>query len=172
MAATTPTQLFDDARITSMGLLSEAYLGLMGRLACQIAEHKLSPVEFEMLLRLSRSPDCRLRMTDLSAQTSLTASGVTRVVDRLERESLVTREACASDRRSLYAALTQSGRARIAAILPGHIALIEQWFTGRLTPEQLEAMLTGLRVIRDAVRPNAAAGSTRTAQPPALATHA
>lgn len=159
-SATASVDLFDDARITSMGLLSEAYLGLTTRLACQIAEHKVSQVEFEVLLRLSRSPDCRLRMTDLSAQTSLTASGVTRVVDRLERDNLVVREACASDRRSLYAVLTQSGRTRIAAILPGHIALIEQWFTSRLTPDELDGLLAGLRVIRDAVRPAATAGST------------
>ncbi len=154
------TDLFDDPRITSMGLFTEAYLGLMARLACQIAEHHISPIEFEVLLRLSRSPGGQLRMTDLSAQTSLSASGVTRVVDRLERDRLVERQACPSDRRSLYAAITRSGRDRIAAILPGHVALIEEWFTGRLSPEALESMLAGLRTVRDAVRPEAAAGST------------
>ena len=152
-------ELFDDPRITAMGLLSEAYLGVTGRLACQIAEHGLSPIEFETLLRLSRSPDGQLRMTDLAAQTSLTASGVTRVVDRLERDSLVTRTACPSDRRSLYTVITKSGRDRIAAVLPGHIELIEQWFTGRLAPDALESLLGCLRTVRDAVRPGAEAGA-------------
>ena len=80
--------VFDDPRITAMGLLAETYLGLMSRLSCQVAEHGLSSIEFEVLLRLGRSPQGQLRMTDLSAQTSLTASGVTRVVDRLERDGL------------------------------------------------------------------------------------
>ena len=152
-------ELFDDPRITAMGLLAETYLGVTGRLACQIAEHGLSPIEFETLLRLSRSPDGRLRMTDLAAQTSLTASGVTRVVDRLERDSLVMRTACASDRRSLYTVITKSGRDRIAAVLPGHVKLIEEWFTGRLDPDELESLLTCLRTVRDAVRPGAEAGA-------------
>jgi MarR family transcriptional regulator, 2-MHQ and catechol-resistance regulon repressor len=152
-------ELFDDPRITAVGLLTEAYLGLSARLACQIAQHDLSPIEFEILLRLGRSPNGELRMTDLSAQTSLTASGVTRVVDRLERDSLVMRRACPSDRRSLYTVITTSGRARLDDILPGHLELINDWFTGRLSPTDLESLLAGLRQIRDAVRPGAEAGA-------------
>jgi DNA-binding MarR family transcriptional regulator len=153
-------EIFDDPRITAIGLFGEAYVGLMARLQCQIAQHDLSPIEFEILLRLSRSPDGQLRMTDLSAQTSLTASGVTRVIDRLEKASLVQRTACPTDRRSLYAVITRSGRERIAGVLPGHLDLINEWFTGRLEPAQLEALLSGLRVVRDAVRPGAESGAT------------
>jgi DNA-binding MarR family transcriptional regulator len=97
-------------------------------------------------------------MTDLAAQTSLTASGVTRVVDRLERDSLVTRTACPSDRRSLYTVITQSGRARLEAVLPRHVELIDEWFTGQLTPKALDDLLSGLRTVRDTVRPGAEAG--------------
>jgi hypothetical protein len=45
-------------------------------------------------------------------------------------------------------------------VLPGHLDLIDQWFTGLLTPDQLDGLMTGLRVIRDAVRPGATAGAT------------
>jgi MarR family 2-MHQ and catechol resistance regulon transcriptional repressor len=156
-------ELIDDPRITAMGLLAETYLGLTGRLACQMAEHGLSPIEFEVLLRLGRSPGGQLRMTDLAAQTSLTASGVTRVVDRLERDSLVTRRACPSDRRSLYTVITQSGRTRLNGILPGHLELISEWFTGRLSDNELDGLLSGLRTVRDAVRPGAEAGASSVA---------
>jgi MarR family transcriptional regulator, 2-MHQ and catechol-resistance regulon repressor len=152
-------ELFDDPRITAMGLFSEAFVGLTARLSCQIARHGLSMIEFEVLIRLGRSPDGQLRMTDLSAQTSLTASGVTRVIDRLERDGYVSRMACPTDRRSLYAVITRSGRDRLAAILPEHIELIDEWFTGRLNPQDLEATLSGLRTVRDAVRPGAEAGA-------------
>src|SRR5215203_205447 len=72
-----------DERLTIMGLLAETFAGLAARGSTQLAGFGLSSVEFEVLLRLSRSPAGLLRMTDLTAQTSLTSSGVTRVVDRL-----------------------------------------------------------------------------------------
>jgi DNA-binding MarR family transcriptional regulator len=153
------TGLTNDERLTAIGLFAEAYVGLTGRFAAQLAEHHLDQVEFEVLIRLARSPNGELRMTDLSAQTSLTTSGVTRVVDRLQRDGLVRRRACPTDRRSSYAVITASGRKRLEAVLPGHLALIDEWFTGRLTPEQLTAVLDGLRTVRDAVSPGATAGT-------------
>ncbi len=158
-------KLFDDPRITAMGLFSEAFVGLNTRLACQIARHGLSMIEFEVLLRLSRSPDGQLRMTDLSSQTSLTASGVTRVIDRLERDGFVARAACPTDRRSLYAVISRAGLERLTAIMPGHLELIDEWFTGQLRPDELDGLLTSLRTVRDAVRPGAEAGALVAAGP-------
>jgi DNA-binding MarR family transcriptional regulator len=151
-------KLFDDPRITAMGLFTEAFTGLTALVSEQLSGHGVSIVEFEVLIRLARSPRHQLRMTDLAAQTQLTTSGITRVVDRLERTGLVCREACATDRRSSYAVLTADGRARMAEILPGHIELIERWFTGLLAPDALGQLLDSLRVVRDAVRPNATSG--------------
>jgi DNA-binding MarR family transcriptional regulator len=98
-------------------------------------------------------------MTDLAGQTSLSTSGVTRVVDRMDRDQLVRREACASDRRSSYAVITEAGLRRLEEVLPGHLELVQQWFIGQLSPAQLEQMLESLRRIRDAVNPCATAGS-------------
>ena len=149
----------DDPRFTAFGLFAEAYTGLTARFAAQLEEHRLSAVEFEVLLRLARSPGRRLRMTDLAGQTSLSTSGVTRVVDRMDRDGLVRREACASDRRSSYAVVTDAGLRRLDEVLPGHLALVQQWFIGQLTPDQLTGLLESLRTIRDAVNPCATAGS-------------
>ncbi|MEV0805357.1 MarR family transcriptional regulator [Micromonospora sp. NPDC050200] len=157
--------VFDDPRITAVGLLVEAYAGLSARFADQYEEHGLSAVEFEVLMRLARSPGNQLRMTDLAAQTSLSTSGVTRVVDRMERDGLLCRRACPSDRRSSYAVVTPSGLKRLDETLPGHLRIIEQWFTGQLEPPTLAAMLDGLRQVRDAVHPGATAGSTEPAEP-------
>lgn len=153
--------VFDDARITAIGLLVETYTGLWARFTAQFEEHGLSSVEFEVLMRLARSPAQQLRMTDLAAQTSLSTSGVTRVVDRMERAGLLRRRACPDDRRSSYAVLTAAGMQRLDETLPGHLELIEQWFTGQLDPAALRAVLDGLRRIRDAVHPGAVAGSIR-----------
>lgn len=151
--------LFDDERITAVGLFAEAYSGLSARFAAQFAEHGLSTVEFEVLIRLARSADHQLRMTDLAAQTSLSTSGVTRVVDRMERDGLVCRRACPTDRRSSYTVVTAAGLARLSATLPGHLELIDKWFTGQLAPAQLETVLDGLRTVRDAVAPEATSGA-------------
>lgn len=150
----------DDPRFTAFGLFAEAFTGLTNRLAAQFEEHRLSAVEFEVLMRLARSPGSRLRMTDLAGQTSLSTSGVTRVVDRMDRDGLVRREACPSDRRSSYAVITTAGRQRLDEVLPGHLALLQQWFIGQLTPGQLDNLLESMRTIRDAVHPCATAGST------------
>ena len=154
-----PGNLFDDPRITAVGLLFEAQSALTARFAVQFAEHGLSQVEFEVLIRLARSPDQRLRMTDLAAQTALSTSGVTRVVDRLERDGLVARHACETDRRISYAQLTKAGLARLEETLPGHLKLIEQWFTGQFCAEKLDELLAALRTVRDALRPEATAGA-------------
>jgi DNA-binding MarR family transcriptional regulator len=153
---------FDDHRFTAIGLFAEAFAGLTARFAAQLESHGLSLVEFEVLMRLARSPGRRLRMTDLAAQTSLSTSGVTRVVDRMDRGGLICREACSSDRRSSYAVITAAGVARLDETVPGHLRLIDEWFIGQLTAEQLDALLEALRAVRDAVHPCATAGSDGT----------
>ncbi|MFB9234705.1 MarR family winged helix-turn-helix transcriptional regulator [Plantactinospora siamensis] len=151
--------LFDDPRITALGLFVETYSGLAARFAAQLDQHDLSMVEFEVLMRLARSPGHQLRMSDLAAQTSLSTSGVTRVVDRMERDGLIRRRACPSDRRSSYAVATEEGRCRLDQTLPGHLRIIEDWFTGQLAPADLDHLLASLRTLRDAVHPGATAGS-------------
>ncbi|RBQ21277.1 MarR family transcriptional regulator [Spongiactinospora rosea] len=151
---------FDDPRLTAMGLLTEVQTGLSAKMEPSFAAAGLSEIDFETLIRLSRSPCRRLRMSDLAAQTTLSTSGMTRVVDRLERDGLVERQACETDRRASYAALTGAGADALAKVLPQHLDDIERWFTGLLTPEQLDGLLAALRVIRDVVRPCATAGAS------------
>jgi DNA-binding MarR family transcriptional regulator len=148
-----------DPRITAIGLLIETAGGLNAKLTTQYAEHKLAPAEFEVLVRIARTPGQALRMTDLAAQTLLTTSGITRVVDRLEREGLVERRPCPTDRRGSLAAITDAGRDRLDAVLPGHLELVEKWFTSQLSPADMDALLASLRIIRDGVRPEATAGA-------------
>lgn len=155
---------YDDPRLTAMGLLSEVHAGLTARMAPAFAAAGLSEIDFETLIRLARSPEQMLRMSDLAAQTGLSTSGVTRVVDRLERERLVRRQSCPVDRRSSYAVLTEEGAHRLESVLPRHLADIDEWFTGLLSPPQLDALLAALRVIRDKVRPGATAGADRADQ--------
>ncbi|AFU05523.1 MarR family winged helix-turn-helix transcriptional regulator [Nocardia brasiliensis] len=150
--------LFDDPRLTTMGLLFEAHAGVVARLEPTWRAHGLSGMDLNALMRLSRSPDRRLRMSDLATQTALSTSGVTRLVDRLTRAGLVERELDPGDRRSAYAVLTAAGAQRLTEVLPDYLVAVDRWLTGLLTPEQLEGFVTALRVVRDTVNPEATAG--------------
>ena len=144
--------LLDDSRLTAVGLFMEAHLGLSAKLAPRFAEYGLSETEYEVLLRLARTPGERLRMSDLSAQTSLSTSGITRVVDR----------------RGTWARITDTGMKRVLSVLGPHLDDVEEWFTGRLTAEQLAALTDALRIIRDAVHPGAVAGAGVASAPAAV----
>ncbi|HEY2577558.1 MAG TPA: MarR family transcriptional regulator [Streptosporangiaceae bacterium] len=155
---TTDTAIFEDPRLTAMGLLAETFAGLQAKVMPTITAAGLSMTDFDVLLRLARSGGQRLRMSDLAAQTALSTSGVTRVVDRLENHGLAAREICPSDRRGAYAVLTGEGGRLLASLLSGHLNDIDRWFTGLLSPDQLDALLSALRILRGEVRPGATAG--------------
>lgn len=109
-----------------------------------------------MLVRLARSPGNRLRMSDLASQASLTPSGLTRAVDRLEATGLVTRRACDEDRRGSYAELTPLGQAKMDEVLPDHRAQLESILPVALSPEERAEVVALLRRLRDVVNPDAA----------------
>ncbi|WP_245717736.1 MarR family winged helix-turn-helix transcriptional regulator [Nocardia jejuensis] len=150
-----PKHLFNDPRLTAIGLLYEAHDGLVARLEPTWKANGLSGLDLNALMRLSRSPGRKLRMTDLATQTNLSTSGVTRLVDRLERNGFVRREADPSDRRSAYAVLSAAGATRVARVLPAYLEGVERWFTGLFTPEQLEVLVASLRTVRDVASPEA-----------------
>jgi DNA-binding MarR family transcriptional regulator len=120
----------------------------------------VSSVWFGILLRLARTPDHRLRMSDLAAQTSLSASGLTRAVDRMEAAGLVERQACPSDRRGQECVLTEDGKRRVLTALPGHLAQVTEAFETAFTPRELEQFTTLMRKLRDAANPCAAVHSS------------
>jgi DNA-binding MarR family transcriptional regulator len=151
---------FDDPRLTAMGLIIEVHGSLTAELDRVHGQRGLSGTDFDTLIRLARSPDQRLRMTDLAAQTALSTSGITRIVDRLERRGLVRRQSVAVDRRSWLAVLTEAGDELLRVHVPAVVDTVERSFTGTLPPEQLDALVVALRTIRSQVRPDAAAGAS------------
>lgn len=141
-----------DPRLMAMGLLIEVHGGLTAKMEGVFAAHGLSGNEFDTLIRLDRASGAELRMSDLAAQSGLSTSGMTRIVDRLEGEGLVCRNACPGDRRSSLAVLTEPGRQRLEALLPELLEAIERCFTGALAPGQLDGLLASLRLVRAVVR--------------------
>ncbi len=109
------------------------------------AEVGILPEEADLLVRLGEAPEQRLRMADVSRSLRLSKSGVTRLVDRLAERGLVLRAACPSDRRVVYAGLTNEGRLAAAAAAPALAAGVAQHLAGRLSPEDLDHLTASLR---------------------------
>lgn len=152
----TPAALLDHANLTTIGLLVEAHAGIAAAAGPRLeADHGLSGQRFEVLLRLVRTPGRRMRMSDLAAQTTLSASGLTRVIDRLVADGLVERAVCPSDRRGSFAVLTSEGEERILATVPAHVAQVTEILTGAFSPTELATFSALVRRLRDAVNPAA-----------------
>lgn len=140
-----------DERITAVGLFFEAHAAVRRALEQGIAEAgDISPQWFEVLLRLSRTPGNALRMTELAnAMTSISPSGLTRLVDRLEDAGYVHRRRCADDRRGAFAEVTAEGIALVERILPRHLADIDAAFVGLLGERELASVSKAMRKLRD-----------------------
>ena len=107
---------------------------------------------YEILVRLSETPDRRLRMAELATGTQSSRSRVSHAVTRLEERGWVRREACESDRRGQNAVLTDEGFAALAAAAPGHVAQVRATVIDALSTAQLRALADASTTIAEAVR--------------------
>lgn len=103
-------------------------------------EHGLPLTSYDVLIQLSLVPDRRLRMFELADAVVLSRSGLTRLVDRLERDGLVERERGEVDPRQMYARLTGRGLEVLADATPTHVAGIKERFLERLSDEQTKQL--------------------------------
>jgi DNA-binding MarR family transcriptional regulator len=105
--------------------------------ASLLTEHGLTVNDYEVLLLLARAPGRRLRRVDLSESLLLTASGITRLLEGLERLGYVNRAGCPSDGRVVYAELTPAGLERLRDASGSHLADLEMHFRPRFDDEEL-----------------------------------
>jgi len=104
-----------------------------------IEVHDLPLAWYDVLVQLAEAPDRRLRMSDLAGAVLLSRSGVTRLVDRLEREGLVARIKCRDDARGTFTVLTDAGLARLRDASGTHLDGVRRHVTGRFTDDELES---------------------------------
>ena len=118
--------------------LVRAHSAAIRQLNAQLTrDHGLTINDYEVLLRLASADDRRMRRVDLANEVLLTASGITRLLDGLERAGFVERGSCDTDRRVVYAVLTETGREKLRTASKTHVAQIEELFAARLEePEQ------------------------------------
>ncbi len=141
-----------DERLTTVGLLFESAAGLRRLFERRLEPDSLSSNQsFDVLIRLARTEGNALRMSELAAQSSLSPSGLTRAVDRLQDQGLVTRRTCPQDKRGSFAELTPAGREMMERAIPEHLAHIDELLSQLFSPAEEAQLGALLRRLRDHV---------------------
>lgn len=105
--------------------------------------------EHFLLVQIARGPDTGIRPTELASLSLLTKSGLTRAIDRLERDGLVERRACPTDGRGQHIVLTARGKHVLRRSAPSHMRAIAKHFADPLSTDELEVLTRALgRVAR------------------------
>ncbi len=144
------SQVLSTQEITSTAWLRflRAHAAVTRELSARLeSTHGLTLSDLDVLMQLFHAEGHRLRRVDLARQVLLTASGITRLLDGLERAGLVDKERCSSDARVTYAVLTESGLETIRSARESHAADIEELFGSRFSLEEkmaLDEMLSRL----------------------------
>ena len=127
----------------------------------------LSYVQFQLLATLGDSPTGSRRMTDLADGVVYSRSGLTYQAQTLEKRGLVTRTQSSDDERSITVTITAEGRAVLAKVFPGHIAVLGDLLFAPLSRADIETLADILTRTRDHMRqtPPRSAESRRRRKP-------
>jgi DNA-binding MarR family transcriptional regulator len=141
MLSETELRLLAPAELRAWRGMLRVHAALAKALDAQLdAAHGLQLSSYEVLMYLADAEDERMRMCDLASSILLSRSGLTRLVDRLQREGLLERVACNDDARGSFAKLTPAGREKLRAARATHLAGVRAMFLDLFTPEELEQL--------------------------------
>jgi len=104
------------------------------------ATHGLTLSDFDVLVQLYYAPERALRRVDIARAVLLTASGITRLLDGLERAGWVEKRACETDARVSYAVLTDAGLQKFEAARRSHLADVDELFGSRFSEKERELL--------------------------------
>jgi MarR family transcriptional regulator, 2-MHQ and catechol-resistance regulon repressor len=141
----------NDERITLMGLLVESHARLTRVLGDELEEACGLPLTwYDVMIRLGRSPEGHLTMSQLAGEVSLTSGGITRLVDRMVEAGYLERSGCPTDRRSVYVGLTPSGSRKLEEATAEHLRGLDRHLLAPLEEADRESLAAVLRKLRDA----------------------
>jgi DNA-binding MarR family transcriptional regulator len=130
-----------ERELTAWSGFLRAHAQLIRDLDVELQEaHGLPLTWYDVLIQLELSPEKQLRMSELADSVLLSRSGLTRLVDRMEREGLVSRCRFEEDARGLLCQITEDGRARLKEANDTHIAGVRERFVDRFSGAELEAL--------------------------------
>jgi DNA-binding MarR family transcriptional regulator len=133
--------LLDEEELAAWRGMLRAHAELVRELDAELArEHDMPLSSYEVLLFLNDSAEGRMRMSELADSVLLSRSGLTRLVDRLERQGLLRRERCESDARGFFAEITPEGRRAFAVARKTHLDGVRRLFLSRFSRDELRTL--------------------------------
>jgi DNA-binding MarR family transcriptional regulator len=148
--ARAPKPALSDEQLDAWRAFLRAQSELIRTLDRELQEEQGLPITFFDVLAQLTQAGGRLRMSELADAVLLSRSGVTRLVDRMERDGLVKREHCPTDRRAMYATVTPAGKRALAKSRPVHLRGVAEHFARHLTPEDTKTLAAALgRMVPD-----------------------
>jgi DNA-binding MarR family transcriptional regulator len=127
-----------DWRVLAWRAFLRAHASVLRKLERDLINETGMPLGwYDVLVQLAEAPERRLRMADLADKVLLSRSGLTRLVDRLQSEGLVTREPYPGDARGLYTVLTPAGFEKLRAAAPTHLAGVQAYWLSRFSDREL-----------------------------------
>src|SRR3954464_11485779 len=140
-STSTTSELLDERELRAWRGMLKVHARLVKALDAELVSgHGLGITSYEVLLYLADSPEGKMRMHDLASSVLLSRSGLTRLVDRLERENLIRRETCEDDARGSFACLTPAGREKLTAARRTHLDGVRRHFVEHLSADELEGL--------------------------------
>jgi DNA-binding MarR family transcriptional regulator len=128
-----------DSAATVLARLLRGHASLRRQLNAHLAEHGLTVTDYEVLVALARQPE-GARRVDLAEQVQLTASGITRLLEGLERQGFVRKAFCQTDGRVVYAELTDEGYEKLRTASRTHLDGVERLYEGHFSAEERETL--------------------------------
>jgi len=142
-AAPTQSAELGEAELGAWRGLVRVHAALARELDAELeARHGLPLSSYEVLRALSKAPGGRLRMAELAEHVLLSRSGMTRLIDRLEREGMVSRSTCDKDGRGCYAGLTDQGREVVEQARATHIGVVRAGFLRHFSEGEMRELAT------------------------------
>lgn len=143
----------DEARGEAWRTFLTAHAAVIERIERDLARERMLPLGwYDVLLALAEAPERRLRMNELARAVVLSRSGLTRLVDRLEKAGLLRRERCDDDRRGCYAVLNEDGHAALRRSWPVYAGGISEHFGQHLGDEEVATLTEALGRVLAAAR--------------------
>ncbi|WP_409345045.1 MarR family winged helix-turn-helix transcriptional regulator [Paenibacillus sp. MBLB4367] len=131
-----------EKQLAAWRLFIKTHAKIIESIELDLAEQKKVPLTtYDVLIALFEAPDHRLRFGELNRKVVLSKSGLTRLIDRLERDGLIQREKSEEDRRGAYAVLTHEGEMQLRKAWPVYARGIKQYFADPLSDDEVESLI-------------------------------
>ena len=113
---------------------------LQERIDADLRPFGIDRAEYEILVALSEHEDRRMRMAELADAVYQSRSRLTHTVSRMEKAELVQRQSCPTDRRGVWAELTEKGMELIRSAAPAHVETVRRNFVEVMSEEEYAAL--------------------------------